>query len=436
MDPPAGETGDACACPPEGPAHPPSNIDQTAFAIQAVSRPITIADLNSQLLVSGSRSASALDGSMLSKLETGSPSADLPRDQRLNETRSSRAASLADAASAPERRTGGVTEAQPAITPSTSDRGEGIEDSGESSSAPRSGQSGSKLANQQPALAGLALPNIQPAGNNAGTSGIAQGLTPSVRPNEHAAPGRQQPGHSGMGQSGRSPGDPLSLLKTQPNRHTASGSSADPAFAGQLARGFSAAMRSPSGAITIRLSPESLGQLKISIRLPEKGTASPVSAVFEAESPKARKLIENSLPQLREALTQRGLDVGRLDAQLSSASIGRQDTSLGQAADRLGTPNAEGPEEEPSYTAPSADDEAGDHQPPQGQDQAGSFCGTDAGVAQDRLGAAGDQPLEELMRSIGSVGGWEEGRTGLSAGVYRVASTDGGAARVVVDAVA
>lgn len=238
-----------------------------------------------------------------------------------------------------------------------------------------------------------------------------------------------------MGQSGRTLGDPLSLLKSQPNRRAASGGAADSTFAGQLARGFSAAMRSSSGAITIRLNPESLGQLKISIRLPGKGAASSMSAVFEADSPEARKLIENSLPQLREALSQRGLDVGRLDAQLSS-SIGRQDASLGQPGDRLGTPNAEGPADKRSDAARSSDDEAWNSQTSDGQGQAGWSSGTDAGVAQDRSNAAGDEPLEELMRSVGSMGGWGENRTGRSAGIYRIASTDGGAARVVVDAVA
>lgn len=75
------------------------------------------------------------------------------------------------------------------------------------------------------------------------------------------------------------------------------------AFKAQLTRGLAAALRHKGGEVTLRLSPESLGSLKIKL-LVEQGR---VSARFEATTTQARQLLESHMHALKSALEARGL---------------------------------------------------------------------------------------------------------------------------------
>src|SRR5262249_12236734 len=88
-------------------------------------------------------------------------------------------------------------------------------------------------------------------------------------------------------------------------------------FSAQLLRGVTSAIRQGSGSVTIRLHPEALGQLKISIQMPDGDGTRHVSAKFEASTDAARILLDQSLTSLRDALHRRGLDVGDLRAELT-----------------------------------------------------------------------------------------------------------------------
>ncbi|MCC6321602.1 MAG: flagellar hook-length control protein FliK [Phycisphaerales bacterium] len=198
-------------------------------------------------------------------------------------------------------------------------------------------------------------------------------------------------------------------------------------------------MKSGTGAVTLRLNPDSLGQLRIRIQLPSEGGRDPqVSARFEAESEAARQLIERSFPHLRESLAQRGLDVGRLEVA-DVPPIRGQRRSAEQSASQLGpphvgTPSAEEPTDPVSSAQVSPDGggtaHGGDHE---AGSEAESWSGMAARTWQGGPGATEDQPSEDLTRSV-ELWGWE--RSGRSAAIYQLTkSTDGGAARIVIDAI-
>lgn len=77
----------------------------------------------------------------------------------------------------------------------------------------------------------------------------------------------------------------------------------------QVARGLAAAVRQRDGTLTLRLSPESLGDIKIQVRV-ESGQ---VSAHISAQTEQARHLLSESAPTLRSALEAHGLVVERID---------------------------------------------------------------------------------------------------------------------------
>jgi flagellar hook-length control protein FliK len=83
-------------------------------------------------------------------------------------------------------------------------------------------------------------------------------------------------------------------------------------FTAQIARGVGAAIKSTDGTATLRLRPEALGELKLSVQM--NGQA--VTARFEAATPEARDLLERSLPMLRDRLEAKGLKVERFEVHL------------------------------------------------------------------------------------------------------------------------
>lgn len=84
-------------------------------------------------------------------------------------------------------------------------------------------------------------------------------------------------------------------------------------FAEQLGRGMSAIMRQNGGSLTLRLQPDSLGELTIRMELqPGK-----VAATFEVDSDQARQLLDAHMTTLRSALEAKGLGVESLAVQVS-----------------------------------------------------------------------------------------------------------------------
>lgn len=81
----------------------------------------------------------------------------------------------------------------------------------------------------------------------------------------------------------------------------------------QVERGIAAAMNTQTGVVTLRLHPAALGQMRVQIGL-ERGT---VSAKFEVGTARARDLLSRGMGSLREALSDKGVDVSDVHVSLA-----------------------------------------------------------------------------------------------------------------------
>ncbi len=83
-------------------------------------------------------------------------------------------------------------------------------------------------------------------------------------------------------------------------------------FEGQLNRGLAKALQSGDGSVTLRLKPESLGQLQVRVSIEQQQ----VRATFEAQTIEAKRMLDGSKESLRNQLEARGLSVERIEIRL------------------------------------------------------------------------------------------------------------------------
>jgi flagellar hook-length control protein FliK len=110
----------------------------------------------------------------------------------------------------------------------------------------------------------------------------------------------------------------------RPGLATATATSARPSASGAgaaqgddavsaVSRGLSAAVLQKGGSLTLRLTPESLGQVRIDMQL-ERGS---VAVRLEAATAAAHELLDSTLTMLRSSLESKGLSVERLSVHLA-----------------------------------------------------------------------------------------------------------------------
>lgn len=130
---------------------------------------------------------------------------------------------------------------------------------------------------------------------------------------------------------GLSRGSNLFRLERTAAAHTPQPAADAHEFQQQIARGLAAAVSlrgtSPTGSITLRLSPESLGPLKITVDV--EGAA--VSVRFSAASGEVARLIEQAMPALKESMAEQGLDLRDAETAI------REPRSLADPAAAQGT---------------------------------------------------------------------------------------------------
>lgn len=177
--------------------------------------------------------------------------------------------------------------------------------------------------------------------------------------------------------------------------------------------------------LTLRLHPASLGQLRVRVAFDQ--ARSELSASFEVTSNQARRVVGDTLAQLRASLEARGVGVDTLDVQVAPrAPIGGDPLGLA-----IGTPNAEARPEVPgAFVDPdgggrghdpyaSAHDQPG----PEARSERGPGS-TDAPFespdALFPLDAAAERLLASMVSQVPSI----------------ITRDPGGAARLVIDAVA
>jgi flagellar hook-length control protein FliK len=101
------------------------------------------------------------------------------------------------------------------------------------------------------------------------------------------------------------------------------------AFTAQVSRGMSAMMSQRGGAMSMRLTPPELGELRVQMTL-SRGV---VTAEFQASTAHAHSLLERGMNTLRAALESQGLTVDRLTVHGMAHAAGQsslRDDSAGQ----------------------------------------------------------------------------------------------------------
>jgi len=180
----------------------------------------------------------------------------------------------------------------------------------------------------------------------------------------------------GEAHSGSTAREAMERARTKPDVRDQSGLRKQ-SFQAQVGRGLAAALKQKGGVVTLRLKPETMGQLLIRLEL----DGGRVRASFQADHASARDLLASSMDALRTALEARGLTVERLQVE--------DPAELHQEGAREG-------EERPRGDEGQAD-RGGD---PQSRPRSGWRSG----------GSSATEPVEPTGRELGSEAGIAEGQ--------------------------
>ncbi|MBK9189283.1 MAG: flagellar hook-length control protein FliK [Phycisphaerales bacterium] len=120
----------------------------------------------------------------------------------------------------------------------------------------------------------------------------------------------------------------------------------------QAVRGIAAAVKQGGGSITLRVEPEHLGALRVRVEV--KGHK--VSALVEAGTEPARRLLEEGRESLRAALEARGLNVERVEVRLNE----RLSDGVTDDADSKGKDGGGGEDAAGSWSSRDGEDRRGD----------------------------------------------------------------------------
>lgn len=164
----------------------------------------------------------------------------------------------------------------------------------------------------------VAAASVSPAASAASASASSQGGPPTPVAAAASAARRSHAASANKPEAPPRP-DPARLLRLQK------------AFETQLGRGLAQALRS-GDAVTLRLKPGHLGELRIDVQV--RGNT--VSASFEAQRADARTLLEQSREALRAQFEGRGLQVERIEVRLVADADARRDAGTPSAGDERG----------------------------------------------------------------------------------------------------
>lgn len=127
-----------------------------------------------------------------------------------------------------------------------------------------------------------------------------------------------------------SKGDAIKLVVSTTTTNAEAKDATAESLGAQAARGLAAAFKHKGGTVTLNLTPETLGQIKVKITLDD----AKVSALIQTSTEQAKRMLEQSGDALRTALESKGLSVDRLQithvsptlSELREASRGSSDT--------------------------------------------------------------------------------------------------------------
>lgn len=179
----------------------------------------------------------------------------------------------------------------------------------------------------------------------------------------------------------------ISTLKTRGKARpsTQPPTAQDKTVPAQAQRGLAAVLRQKGGNVTLRLAPDSLGDLKISMKL----DGPQVWASIQATNESARQLLMEQRDTLREALEAQGLKVERLDIPAVKHEAGSE-TGRTSVKDHAAAPNMQ------DSARPDSSATTGEDRPSAeswGRTPQGSAPGRSAEGTNQEAGGAGDMLL-------------------------------------------
>lgn len=177
-----------------------------------------------------------------------------------------------------------------------------------------------------PAKAGPSALGPPETGNAAGSSATPRSRVAAVKAVQQfsgAGAGLQAAQPAGFGGGGRAGTTPVFSLERLSSRQAAlktaqaapARAAPEPASA-QVQRGLAQVLRQQGGALTLKLTPHELGEVRVALQINQQR----VSGTIETRTIAARDLLNQNLDALKASLEQRGVTVDRLEVRLQGAA--------------------------------------------------------------------------------------------------------------------
>jgi flagellar hook-length control protein FliK len=171
---------------------------------------------------------------------------------------------------------------------------------------------------QGDALADERLAPPEPKRVERAESGAARAADPTQNTPNHSGAAAQDARPTGEARASSAPPAPSQHSGSPSGAQTTTTPQQDQAALAVANRGLEVALKQQGGSVQLRLTPESLGAMKIEMSI-ARGA---VAATLQASTPEARELLSRNIETLRAALEAKGLSVERLSITLAPASQG------------------------------------------------------------------------------------------------------------------
>lgn len=166
-------------------------------------------------------------------------------------------------------------------------------------------------------------------------------------------------------------------------------------FEAQLQRGLAQVLRQKGGTLSMKLTPNELGEVKVSLTI-AKGH---VEGSIEASNESARGLLEQNIEKLKSSLEQRGITVDRLEVRLAGAgSIERQDAQGQEARADLNQQNADAGGDRQPGSAPGEDRQQGTPGRTPSTPDTTDLRGAESGADDEAAHGSAAEPLGRWLR--------------------------------------
>jgi flagellar hook-length control protein FliK len=262
---------------------------------------------------------------------------------------------------------------------------------------PRNTEKQGGSAATAPVAAPGASPGSGAANATAASASGAVGSVGAVRATTGTAP--TMPGAVTPTQAKSDAAAPKPQAAPTPRQGNAALQAEAEAALGKVQRGLASLVNAKGGQMTLRLTPDALGEVRVHLKLRD----GVVSARVEATQESARGLLEHGVDRLRAALEARGLKVDSLEVQQWTDPRGAEGARMDQHAARHEPGTRQAPQDAGTGWKPEGDAERRDDMP--GEDRGRDDDGRhEAGNAGRDSGGAGPEGVPRAAEPPGKDG--------------------------------